>query len=1158
MIAERIREFEQAEAAQEFQPAEITEYQPDLERLSEEAAGVWKNTPAEALEEFPEIVSGETQYDKGEVMERFQEFRTKTDEAVTESKAFRIETMGDGYFMMLWAAEFAREWGVNMQLFVSRASKKIMNEDGSLAEKQFSREIDSALFIDENTTEEKIRNKVNEIMISALFFYDGELYSDKRDDFEFRFVAFDPEFSPEDIPVFVKAGAMNCMLKLIYDNIREHANGTKFYNVYDRFVNLTKKLGDKGFDIRKTGELLGDLPFDFEFHDRHSVVYSCKSKIKNRENRKDIKKLRVDIENEHAKVRNMLRSKDVLYIGDEEQDKKELDELRDFLDNGDHKDFYESDFLIMEDECRKVIEERNRSRLLCFAEYYGLDVCGRNTPYPFIIGDREILKTYRHDDGITPTAENVKKFLDGLKKTAGQNVKYRNYEKYWRRARFTPIMYRSINWDREIHTKIDGCRMYLQALERVRIPQDTLEHYNLDLNEKESAELVDILANKNVYGFAFCEYDEFDGPFRRIWRKADVYEISIIKMLAEEGFYPKNIRYIAMTRKYLDRENFDMDFCRRLRKGPFNSMIGALFKRRRVRTQYINCQQDYHLFMAHMNNKEMKVISEEKTGVKVPLDSNDRHHHSGSFRNVLNDFNFTWGSSKKSEKYFEQRVIQYKIPKSDDWKPSGLPSLQTAITNIVAFNMCKLEKHLLSKGVKIVGCWGDGLTYVKSTECENILQEARNATGFDFKYEWLPENCDGLVKTKELLQRERTKFLPLESSVPRKFIYDIEAVLSLENMLLEGPGGSGKTHFLKSLCGELENVIITSSKQKTARDIGGQTVQKLCSYYPSNKDNLENAKVKQIGKWSVHTIKRGKKFDSDRPLREASYVVLDECYVSPKECTDKVIDFGGLTFYTGDKFQKTLVGEELYDFEAKYKTIGRPLKKIEFLANMRFKKLDGARHDEHFEMLNDLRTFIGTEADPELIPVDEKKIAISLAKKNRACKKFIADWAKKYNLNSAKYSVRKLRPLISDKDNNIILSAKNDYVDEWNKLLEPEIQVGSKIITQNSKENGIIAYVSEFLDGKNNGTDKQYVSVKYEEGTSGERASSFPLAPGTKVTKKIRLDKVKLFYSTTIDKSQGSTYSENVILDCRAIKDLRTFYVGLSRCRYPENLRLIL
>ena len=1073
-----------------------------------------------------------TEYTREGLFEQFDTIASQTSAAISESEAFEIMTVGDAYFTMMWAAEYARLNGVKIQLYVDKTDENITDIDGRVLDEQFTKNNESAMLITAETTERAIRAKANSIILNAMFFYDGEVKSDKRGDYEFRFVVFGGD--EDEMPIFVKAGELNCMLQIIYDNIQTYKDGSRAYKVYDKFVNLTKELGEKGFDIKRTAEYLGFLPFDFTFFDRHGVVHESLSTVKNRESRHDIKQLKICIENEHAVIKRLTKSfvsREKIYCGDEEKDKYDRCEALRWSENPEEAA-----------KCLRRIDERNRLILFSFAEFYGLDIHAINSRYPFITADDCIIKTFNSvsdSEALTPNAQNTALFLNGLKKQAGINKKYLNYERYYKRARLTPITYRSTNWSNEIHTKIDGTRMYLQALKKVRVPYDNLEHYNLSLNPKETREFVDMIGD--FYGFAFCEYpDRFPGAFRHIWRAAEVYDLQTVKGLAGEGIYPADIKFIAMTRKYHDCEDFPIKFCESLPKGEFNSMIGALFKKRRIRTQAINCEQDYKLFMKHLNDNKFKVISRKKTGVIYPVDSNERHHADRSIKELFYEFVPNPGFQRAEiSEGFEQRIIEYKVPKQmDKFQPRGWPALQTAITNIVAFTMCKLENYMTQQGYTVAGVWGDGLTYeIPKNTPANLLSEVRKITGFDFKFEKIPEDNKHLVKTIELEQRAHKK-ISLPSSVPTKFIYDIETVVNLSSMLLEGPGGSGKTHFLKSLTGELENCIITSSKQKTARDIGGKTVHKVCSYFP---DYEKDDAGKTVPNWNAHDTA------GDYALNQASYIVLDEVYVSPAECTEKVINSGSLVFYTGDKLQKSLIGEKAYDLPKKYAELGRPLNCLNFSANMRFKRLDGTPHAEHYEMLNELRKFIRTAHDPELIPIPrnatDSQLIKALSAKNYSTKDFIDQWIRQYKLPAVKYNVRNAKKILSDVDKNelTVLGAVNaKIVDQWNQLIEHKIQVGSKVITHDCKENGIIGIVKGFCGGKNEGTPSEYVEILQMD-----------------EIKKFRLSKLKLAYSMSVDKSQGSTFSGTVVVDCRNMKDLATFYVALSRAKYPEKIKLV-
>ena len=233
------------------------------------------------------------------------------------------------------------------------------------------------------------------------------------------------------------------------------------------------------------------------------------------------------------------------------------------------------------------------------------------------------------------------------------------------------------------------------------------------------------------------------------------------------------------------------------------------------------------------------------------------------------------------------------------------------------------------------------------------------------------------------------------------------------------------------------------------------------------------------------------------------------------------------------------IGEKKYDvLKQNDVVISRPLE-----GNYRFKHNNNEPHDEWYNLCRDIRKKVGCNLDPENVFYgnEEQQIIRMLSARNAKMSQFIDYFLIQHPAIKDKIidEDEAMQRLKLGKENTVVLASVNKTVEYYNSNISSEIKIGD-IVRPTSTSNlptGLSGIVTEVSSHRN----KRCYVVEF---CNGE-------------TKRCGTTTIRLAYAQTISSSQGLTIEKNVILDLDRIKSMRDLYVGLTRCKYPDNLRIV-
>jgi hypothetical protein len=1077
----------------------------------------------------------------------------------------QVDSLGDAYYLLLFAKQYAEANNVDININVKQGRENYRNAKSGtpLANTK----------ITGRESPEEIKRKAENIIFSITRLYKdttGNIETfDNRDSYRFRFLKT-PRTQPEDvsmtafhrgkiaIPVF-----KNCVVAAIARKLH------KAYQGRNRkiLIALDEKVRENGFNTKDAKKYLAHLPADFYFVSPDGPFLEVINRDKYSSKRHDIKKIVIMVELGHAKLYepSIMKAKKEHIIGDS-------------------------------------------SKILAFARDYGLPVSG-DIRQPFIVSERSnvIFKSYKpeYDPKSLNRVQDIKnKFFSTSK--SDLNV-YDPLIDYYRHSR-KYICYRDADLNRDEYVKVDINGAYHTAMMQVKFPEPGAEAYKLVkpmIKFSQIEEVINDFTGNKIEGLFYCEYKtEWPGHLDKLRQhENDWISIDMAKRLAVNyNIYPDSISHIIFNRRTLDVNNFDSDWLNELRyakitsssKKDFNSLVGSLCPSRVTKQRLFQHQDDLNMFLAQANIKKYNIYDWHKTGgvtTSVCVD------------NGKTNWKSVWNGVEEVERAnveeFEDIEIIYSDPND---KRTGLPSFQAAIVNHVSFTICETANRIEKEtGKKVYSIWTDSIAYKKEYTGEDItdicilcdgegcdpvdfeectacsgtgeisqsiryedkskrldLEQLKEWSGFTWKDEEFKKVSDSsnrsqtYKKTDSIKRYSTTPYPPQEEHFNEQSEEKLLELSKLpKNCIWYWPGeaGCGKTYQVNSY--NLSGVKITSAQKTVNKEFSSQTIQSATRFFPNTEKNLNTAiNSDKVGVWTCHSHEAsGKKsFKLRDALRNRNYIVIDEFTKSPHECIEQAKKKGAVIILLGDPDQMYRIGEKKYDvLKQNDVVISRPLE-----GNYRFKHENGDPHDDWYNLCRDIRKKVGCDADPENIYYgnEEYQIIRMLSARNERMSQFIDYFLMSHPALKDKFidEDEAMRRLKLDKENTVVLASVNKTVEYNNSNLSNE---------NNSSQNCSQITIGDIVRPTSTSNLPTGLTGKVTKVSSHRNKRCFVVEFSNGETKRCSATTIRLAYAQTISSSQGLTIEKNVILDLDRIKCMRDLYVGLTRCKYPDNLRIV-
>jgi hypothetical protein len=471
------------------------------------------------------------------------------------------------------------------------------------------------------------------------------------------------------------------------------------------------------------------------------------------------------------------------------------------------------------------------------------------------------------------------------------------------------------------HHQYDMCYSYRSSVwcQQTRFPSGHYEKYRV--GPKQQARALKLI--EEYEGCSLIEIKQALPPHLALifpdtnyW-----YYHNKVRLLIEEKI-SFTVKAVLFCRKSLPHTDvFPRFFQEKNNNAFFNSLIGVMKMKPSIRTVQSSNINDILATVALCVEKKYAIRDLELPGTYYGADEDSRYPMKVSYS--INTYELAAQRSRRPDVYgyviSAQQVLFAKKLKEVHNAKLWQSIVALRVDSITLNKQCDDLFHLITSDKK------------KSLNFARVVGK------------WQKEKCKSSEAHLEMEQNVRceddiatTNWLPLTKSV-----VDVEIEgerYEWQNMLLEGPGGCGKTYCIKQAAQKLDNVCFVGSTNLASQNLDetAKTIHNVLGYVYDEKKR----------EWVFAEWKK------DR--RPYSVIVWDEAFCLPALFLDKLIELQpyAVVVLVGDRRQQKCIGTPLFNSPH-----FRRFRAVDFTNNYRFK-------DRKMIALNEyLRLAVGSDAD---------------------------------------------------------------------------------------------------------------------------------------------------------------------------------------------------